>query len=239
MQVLVIGASGATGRLLVMQLLQAGAEVIALVRNPASLPDNIRQHANCVVVEAQVHDISVAAMAEHLQGCDAVALCLGHNLTFKGMFGHPRMLVRDTVRTLCQAIKLNGAASAVRLILMNTTGNSNRDLAEQSTFGQRCVIALLRVLLPPHLDNERAADYLRTEIGQSDAQIEWAAVRPDSLVDEDQVTQYQLHPSPTRNPIFDSGNSSRINVAHFMARLVLDETLWHQWRGQMPVLYNA
>jgi hypothetical protein len=58
------------------------------------------------------------------------------------------------------------------------------------------VVGLLCLLLPPHADNEQAADYLRTQIGQNDGIIEWAAVRPDSLVDHDEVTEYEVHPSP-------------------------------------------
>ena len=51
---------------------------------------------------------------------------------------------------------------------MNTTGNRNRDLNEPISLAQKCVIGLLRLLLPPHADNEDAADYLRTKIGQND-----------------------------------------------------------------------
>ena len=50
---------------------------------------------------------------------------------------------------------------------MNTTGNRNRDLPEPISFAQKCVIGLLRLLLPPHVDNEKAADFLRTEIAQN------------------------------------------------------------------------
>jgi len=39
-------------------------------------------------------------MAQHVAGCDAVASCLGHNLTFKRLFGKPRRLVTDAVRRL-------------------------------------------------------------------------------------------------------------------------------------------
>jgi hypothetical protein len=31
---------------------------------------------------------------------------------------------------------------------------------------------------------------------------------------------------------------SRINVAHFMARLAVEDELWQEWKGQMPVIYN-
>ncbi len=54
------------------------------------------------------------------------------------------------------------------------------------------MIWLLRLLLPPHIDNEAAADYLRTEIGQNNTDIEWAAVRPDNLTHEGQVTEYEV-----------------------------------------------
>jgi hypothetical protein len=122
---------------------------------------------------------------------------------------------------------------------MNTAGNSNRDLNEMVSFGERFVIGLLRLLVPPHVDNEQAADYLRTQIGQDDGTIEWAAVRPDSLLDRDQVSEYEVHPSPIRSAIFDPGSTSRINVAHFMARLIAEENAWAKWKGQMPVIYNG
>jgi hypothetical protein len=125
-----------------------------------------------------------------------------------------------------------------KFVLMNTAGNSNRDLHEPILFGQRCVTGLLRLLLPPHADNENAADYLRTEIGRHDGEIEWAAVRPDNLIDEDRVTDYEVHSSPIRSAIFDAGLTSRINVGHFMADLITDDDTWSKWKGQMPVIYN-
>ena len=121
---------------------------------------------------------------------------------------------------------------------MNTTGNRNRDLDEQISTGQKCVIGLIRLLLPPHADNEDAADYLRTQIGQSDHIIEWAVVRPDALVDEANATEFTVHPSPIRSAIFDSGKTSRINVGYFMADLIGVEEIWKQWKGKMPVIYN-
>ena len=83
-----------------------------------------------------------------------------------------------------------------------------------------------------------AADFLRTEIGQKNKIIEWVAVRPDGLVDESEVTEYEIHPSPTRSAIFDAGTVSRINVGAFMAELITDQDLWMKWKGQMPVIYS-
>jgi NAD(P)-dependent dehydrogenase (short-subunit alcohol dehydrogenase family) len=238
MTALVVGASGATGRLLVKQLVDRGLKVKVIVRSPDKLPADIRNHDDLSVIHASVLDLSDAELAQHVQGCDAVASCLGHNLNIKGIYGHPRMLVSETIRRLCDAIKANKPDKPVRFVLMNTAGNSNRDIPERISLGQLCVIGLIRLLLPPHLDNERAADYLRVQIGQNDGTIEWAVVRPDSLVDESHVTEYAVYASPTRSALFNPGQTSRINVASFMADLMTDEALWHKWRGQMPVIYN-
>ncbi len=101
------------------------------------------------------------------------------------------------------------------------------------------MVGLVRALVPPHADNEQAADYLRTAIGQGHAAVQWAVVRPDSLRDRDAVSAYEAHPSPIRSAIFDAGHVSRINVAHFMAELATGGAAWARWRGQMPVLYDS
>ena len=234
---LVVGATGATGRLLVQQLVDRGEQVRAIVRSSASLPDVLKA-PGVSVTYASVLDLSDAELAEHVQGCRAVASCLGHSLTLKGIYGRPRRLVTDAVRRLCGAIKSHASDRPTKFVLMNTAGNSDRDRAEPVSFGQRCVIGLLRLALPPHVDNEQAADCLRLEIGQKDPLVEWVAVRPDGLVDEAEVTGYELHPSPLRSAIFDPGTTSRINVAHFMADLITDSDTWARWKGQMPVIYN-
>lgn len=239
MKVLVVGASGATGRLVVEQLLDRDVEVSAIVRSLDALPD----HHNLSKIQASVANLTSSEMAVHTQNCDAVVSCLGHNLTFKGMFGKPRLLVTNTLKCLCTAIKSNKtgdtvAGKPVKVILMNTTGNSNRDIPEIPPLSQRIVIAILRILLPPHMDNEKAADYLRARIGQNNRAIEWVAVRPDALTDGKEVTKYDVRRSPLRNAIFDSGTTSRINVGNFMAELILNESTWLRWKGQMPVIYN-
>lgn len=88
------------------------------------------------------------------------------------------------------------------------------------------------------MDNENAADYLRTKIGQSDHFIEWVAVRLDSLFNEEEITEYKLYPSPIRSAIYNPGKTSRINVGHFMADLITNDDVWNRRKGQMPVIYN-
>ena len=238
MTILVVGATGATGRLLVEQLLNCGQTVKVIARSPDKLPAVLKNHDHLTVIHANVLDISEADMARHVNGCDAVASCLGHNITWKGIFGHPRRLVLEATRQLCNGINSNKPEKPVRFVLMNTTANRNRDLHEPLSMAERGVLGLVRLLLPPQVDNEKAADYLRVDIGQNDRLIEWAVVRPDTLINDDKVTGYEVYSSPTRSPIFNAGSTSRINVGHFMADLLTLDDIWNRWRGQMPVIYN-
>ncbi len=238
MTILVVGASGATGRQLVKQLLIQGHKVKVIVRSPEKLPESWKSNDSLQIISASILELSDKEMSEYVFDCHAIASCLGHNMNWKGIYGQPRKLVTDTVRRLCKAIKANNLKRPVKFVLMNTTGNRNRDLSEPISFGQKCVIGLLRLLLPPHVDNEKAAGFLRTQIGQNNELIEWTAVRPDGLTNEDEVTDYEIHASPIRSAIFDAGKISRINVGHFMARLISEDNLWNRWKGQMPVIYN-
>lgn len=239
MKVLVVGASGATGRLLVRALLQRGLWVIALVRSAGRMPDDLRQHQRLTIVETTVLELDDRQLQQHLQGCSAVASCLGHNLSWRGIYGPPRRLVADSIQRLCAAIKAMPTAAPMRLVLMNTAGNRNPDAQEPRTAAEQLMLGLIRLLLPPQRDNEAAADYLRLQVGYHDNALSWVVVRPDSLIDTEQESPYQAHPSPTRSAIFNAGQTSRINVASFMAALLTDDQLWQRWQGQMPVIYNG
>lgn len=238
MKVVMVGASGATGKLLVKEFLNRGLKVKAIVRSVDALAE-FKDHSNLELIRASVLQLSDTEMENVVKGADVLCSCLGHNLTFKGLFGKPRRLVRDTAQRLCAAVEATQPNKRVKYLLMNTTGNRNRDLNEAISFAQKVVLALLRVFLPPHTDNEQAADFLRVKVGQKHSCIEWAAIRPDGLIDEDEVSTYEIFASPTRSALFNAGQTSRINVAHFMAELATDNKLWNKWKGQMPVIYNV
>lgn len=239
MKTLVVGASGATGKHVVEQLLKRKQEVKVIVRSPEKLPESWKNNPLLTILHASVSEIPENEMSSIVKDCDVVISCLGHNLSFQGIYGQPRKLVTDTVSSICKVILKNSSNHQTKFILMNTSGNQNRDLKEPISFAQKVLVGFIRLLLPPHVDNEMAADYLRTQIDPSNQSIEWVAVRPDGLIDEDQVTEYNVYPSPIRSAIFDPGKTSRINVGHFMAELATKSDLWNQWKGQMPVIYNS
>ena len=236
---LVVGASGATGRHLLRQLLDKGVCVRAIVRAPNRLPEDLRTAENLEIIVGNISDMDQQELTRHAKGCNAVASCLGHNLSFKGMFGAPHRLVTDATKKLCSAIESNELKSPVKYLLMNTAGNRHRGLNEKISFAQTCVIGLLRLLLPPHADNEDAAEYLRSSFSNDNKKLQWCVIRPDSLTNESNPSDYVLHPSPIRSAIFNAGKTSRINVGVFMATLIMEDDLWSDWRGRMPVIYNS
>jgi len=237
MTVLVVGATGATGRLLVAQLLQRGEKVRAVVRNSQTLPRPEKYGENLTVIQASLLELTHDALADAVDGCDAVASCLGHNLHFRGIWGEPRFLVTEAVRRLCQAAKTRQTAQPVKFVLMGTAGYCSLP-SEQISVPERVVMAAVRAMVPPHRDNEQAADFLRTQILPNDALVQWVTVRPDTLINRPRVGEYTAFPSPLRSALFNPGKTSRIQVAHFMAELITNEELWARWKGKLPVLYD-
>jgi uncharacterized protein YbjT (DUF2867 family) len=68
MTVLVVGASGATGRLLVEELLGRSQSVRAIVRSPEKLPDTLRDHHLLTIVHANLLELSDGEIARHASG---------------------------------------------------------------------------------------------------------------------------------------------------------------------------
>ncbi|MCE2594491.1 SDR family oxidoreductase [Motilimonas cestriensis] len=242
MTTLVVGASGATGRLLIQQLLARDERVKVIVRSitalNALLPVEVLKDKRLVITQADLLSLTDAELEAQVTGCQAVISCLGHNLNFKGVFGQPRHLVTDATQRLCYAISSTPSQGIpVKFVLLNTTGNRNVLAGEKTSILETIIMSFIRALLPPHADNENAAAYLQQHLYCTDT-IEWVVVRPDSLINNGSVTDYEVHPSPIRSAIFNAGKTSRINVAHFMSQLVSNQDMWQKWKSQMPVIYN-
>ena len=225
----VAGATGQTGRLVVEQSLANDYKVRVIVRSRNRLPSEILEHPNITLVEASLLDLSDEQMANLAKEYDSMVSFLGHVINFNGIFGEPKRL--------CKAIESNCPLSPVRFILMNTVGVSTPALSEQREWFERVVLSLLRWLISPHKDNETAAQHLHSNIGQKNKFVEWCSVRPDSLINEG-VSTYEITESPSTG-LFNGQPTARSNVAHFMVRLIEDDSLWTSWRFRMPVIMNS
>lgn len=236
MNIAVFGASGATGRHVVSELADRGVHVRIVIRERSQIPDTFENHENIEIIKGNVDEFSIDEMKQLLHECTAAVSCLGHNLSLKGIFGPPHRLVTNLVRKVRETAAEQGYPK--RFILMSTTAYTNRAIGEKNPFVTALVLTLLSGLLPPHRDNMLAGDSFIRNQG-SPSPLEWVLVRPDSLIDEDSVSGYEIFERRQRDPLSDPGKTSRVNAAHFMCELLLTESLWQRWSGKTPVIYNT
>jgi hypothetical protein len=236
--VLLVGGTGRTGRRALRQLLGRGVRVRAIVRSRGKLPPDVAGNANLTVIEASLLSLRDEELQHHLRGCDAVISCLGHVLSLKGVFGPPRDLVTSATMRLCRGVEALQPPAPIKLVLMSSVSvhRPGGPDARRGVF-ERALLRVLRGVLPPARDNQRAADFLVDEIGPDDAFVQWAMVRPDSLL-EGEVSEYALHEGLV-NSLFAPGSTNMANVAHFMCELVTDPKTWADWKGKLPVITNA
>jgi uncharacterized protein YbjT (DUF2867 family) len=236
--ILLVGGTGRTGGRVLEQLLSRGVNVRAIVRSAEKLPDGAAEDPKLTVVEADLLSLSDEDLQRHVRGCDAVISCLGHVLSFKGLFGPPRDLVTRATTRLCRAIEALQPAKPVKFILMSSVSvnRPQRLDARRGTF-ERAVVWMIRALVPPAKDNQRAADFLCGDIGKTNPLVQWVAVRPDSLL-EGGVSEYALHEGLVSS-LSDPDSTNMANVAHFMCELATDPDLWDDWNGKLPVVVNA
>jgi hypothetical protein len=236
--VLLVGGTGRTGRRVLQQLLDRGVGVRAIVRSAARLTPEVAGNPNLTVIEASLLSLADQELQQHLRGCEAVISCLGHVISLKGIFGLPRDLVTQATMRLCRGIEALRPAVPLKLILMSSVSvHRSRSLDERRGAFDRSILWLLRGLVPPARDNQRAANFLLGEIGPSHPFVEWVVVRPDSLL-PGEVTPYALHEGLVSS-LFSPGRSNMANVAHFMCDLVTDAKTWAEWKGKVPVIVNA
>ena len=235
--VLLLGGTGRTGQRVLRQLLDRNIRVRAIVRSTERLPEGVADNPLATVIEADLLLLATEELQRYLEGCDTVISCLGHTTTLKGIFGPPFNLVTRVVSNLTRAVEAMQPRKPARFVLMNTVSVNRPERADtRRGMGERFFLSILRGLVPPARDNQRAADFFAREIGPSSRAIEWVVVRPDTLLDGD-VTKYSVN-GELVSSIFRPDKTNIANVAHFMCELTTDEPTWKRWKGGMPVIVN-
>ncbi len=236
--VLLVGATGRTGQRTLRQLLERGVRVRAVVRSRGRLPADLVGRAGLEIVEASLLDLDDEALRRRVKGCDAIVSCLGHVLSFRGVFGPPRDLVTRATARLCRAVEALRPAAPVRFVLLSSVSvHRARALDPRRGPLERAFLRVLRDLVPPARDNQRAADFLLETYRSGNGLVEWVVVRPDSLREGD-VAGYALHEGLV-NGIFSPGTSRMASVAHLLCELAIDPAAWAAWRFKFPVVVDA
>ena len=246
-RVLVVGSTGATGKHVVQMLLDRGdTEVTAITRSKDKLMDLLgngeeKSISNLTVVEGIVHQMDMKELTTlcSTSKFTAIVSCLGHNLTFRGMF-RDGLFVSDTVRRLKTAMPKD-----CRFVLMGTDAVQYPDGSDpKRTRFERGILRMMRFLLPPVKDNELAAEIL-FEDAEKEGCYDWVAVRPGDLLEIteqcgcDVKEDYEIH-EHTFGGLFGENAIARSQVAHFMANLATmeKESFQKSYNHKMPVIYQ-
>lgn len=204
---LVLGATGGTGRLIVKQALARGFAVRALVRSPAKASG--LEGAEVFIGDAR----DEAVLRKALVGMDAVVSALGTPVSpFKEV-----TLLSSATMALVNAMK---AAGVSRLVCI--TGMGAGDSAGHGGF------AFDRLILPVLL-RKVYADKNRQEAIVRNSGLDWVLVRPSVL--NDKSARHEIR-ALTDLSGFHGGTIARADVANF----VLDQLHADTWLGRPPLI---
>src|SRR6185503_6058724 len=168
MRILVFGASGATGRMVVQQALSANHVVTAFVRDPAKLP---LTHPNLRVVQGDVADATRvhSAVANH----DAVISTLGVATPLK----HDPVVVRG-VRNVITSMQQEGVR---RFIYLSFIG------VEESRSAAGFVLRHIARLPLRH----EIADHESKEALVKESSLDWTIVRAPKLTNAGRTGKFR------------------------------------------------
>jgi putative NADH-flavin reductase len=200
MKVLIVGATGGTGRELVAQALERGHHVTALVRNPAGLA--IR-HPRLRIVCGNVLD--AASLEEAMRGQEAVVSALGHKRFFR-----PTRILSEGTRNLLAAME---AAGVNRFVCETALGIGQ----SAGRMGVYYTLFVIPVILPFYF-----WDKARQERVIAQSRVNWIIARPGALTDGPRGGKYRR--GAGIGSVLWTVRISRADVADFMLNQLTEDT---------------
>jgi len=199
MNILIYGASGATGHELVNQALTKGDIVTAFVRNPSKLKVT---HQNLKIIQGDVTNYQL--VEETTKGQEGVLSALGASSPFK----YDQSVV-DGVSNIIRAMKTVGVS---RFIYMSFIG------VKESRNSAGFVI---KYIAPKLLSTEIAGHEVRESMIKQ-SQLKWTIVRPPTLTKGKRKSQFRSGEDITSKGFTVS--ISRADVADFMLQQLTDSS---------------
>lgn len=191
MKIVVIGATGATGRLVVDQAIQRGHHVVAYIRRTAALEP--KQGLSIVV--GQLED--QVALGSTLRGADAVLCCLGtHSL-------RNVTLMQKSLPLIARAMQ---SAGVDRLILLSAygVGETARTASSFARFLYRTIVSSVY--------NDKAA----SEVALARTDVKWTGIYPVILTNGPLSEAVDVRPMSSVHKVSGLPKVSRADVARAM-----------------------
>ncbi|ESO92950.1 hypothetical protein LOTGIDRAFT_145414 [Lottia gigantea] len=211
MKIAILGATGPTGQALLKRALDAGHNVVALVRNPDGIST---KHDN---LQVEKTDISKEdTMVPALENCDVVMSCLGA----RGTFMKEVQLYSSSTRVIVSAMR---KTNVKRFLCLTSWGLKHGE--------PRFVSWLLRSLFLKtiYADMARMEDYLESECQD----INYTVVRPPSLSNGNS-TEKQIQAREGQYVSNGGWSIPRTDVARFMLSC-LDTDKWERKKVAISV----
>lgn len=199
-RVLIVGATGGTGRQLVQQALERGLSVTALVRDPSRLR---LEHPRLKVIQGNVLDEESVTAA--VRGQDAVLSALGHK-----RFLHPTRILSDGTRNILRAMEAQGVR---RLVCQTSLGIGD----SAGRLGAFYTLFIIPAILQFYF-----WDKTRQERLIAGSRVEWVIVRPGVLTNGEK--RGRSRHGLRVGSFFLSVRISRADVAEFMLNQLSSDT---------------
>jgi len=199
-RLLIVGATGGTGRQLVAQALERGFTVTALVRSPSKLQAD---HPQLTVIQGDVLDY--ASVEAAMRGQEAVVSALGHKRFF-----YPTRILSEGTRNILRAM---GAHAVPRLVCETSLGVGD----SAGRMGVYYTFFTIPVVLPFYF-----WDKTRQERIIAESNAEWVIVRPGVLTNADK--RGRVRHGPRVGSFLGTVRVSRADVADFMLNQLESDT---------------
>ncbi len=200
MRLLIVGATGGTGRQLVAEALERGHLVTALVRDASKLQI---KHERLQIAQGDVLDYSSLDAA--MRGQEAVVCALGHKRFF-----YPTRILSEGTRHLLRAMQSHGVPRFVCETSLGIGDSAGR-------MGLYYTLFVIPVILPFYF-----WDKTRQEQLIAASELEWVIVRPAVLTNGAKRGAYR-HGFGIGSFLLPA-RISRADVADFMLRQLADDT---------------
>ncbi len=199
-RVLIVGATGGTGRQLVAQALERGYAVTALVRDPSRLQV---EHPQLKVMQGDVLDY--ASVEAAVRGQEAVLSALGHKRFF-----YPTRILSEGTRNILRAMETHGVP---RLVCETSLGIGD----SAGRMGLYYTLFVIPVILPFYFWDKTRQERM---IGGSN--VEWVIVRPGVLTNGSK--QGSFRHGRHVGSFLRTVRISRADVADFMLNQLASDT---------------
>ncbi|SRR5690554_775696 len=204
MKVVVLGATGTTGQLVIAEALAKGYEVIAFVRRP----DALQKTDGLTIVQGSVDNQD--ELQKCFSGADAVISCLGVRPSLRSL-RHGSNLQRRTLPNIIEAIN---EAGVKRFILMSSFGSGET---------RKKAALFIKVVLYSFLAKKMFDDKAIAEQSLSQCKANWTAVYPVTLSQSPAIPESELVPLEKVRKVPGIPRLPFANVARSLVNLIPEE----------------